>query len=65
MSNKAQNLSYHSDIKELFKEFQNQILATLQKQQEQINNLSRIIENTENKTNYILNIIDTILPQND
>lgn len=65
MTSNAQNLINHPNNSDLFKEFQNQILSIFQKQQEQLNNLNKIIENTENKINYVLNIIDTILPQND
>lgn len=59
------NSSLYSSVNNLLNEFKNQILELLQKQQKQLNNLNKLIGNTESKTNYVLNIIDSLLPQND
>lgn len=43
---------------DMLNEFKSQILTMIQKQQEQINNITILIENTDKKINYVLNIID-------
>lgn len=57
--------AFQTNLNELFDEFKNQILGLLQKQQEQINSLTTLAENNNKKTNYVLNIIDSIYQQND
>lgn len=49
-----------SSINDIINMFKTQVMTLLQKQQEQITNLTRIVEKAEKKTDYVLNIIDSI-----
>ena len=57
--------SLMTGINELINTFKTQIMTMLQKQQEQINNLTQLFQKTEKKTDYVLNIIDSIYSNND
>lgn len=62
--NISSSTSLASGINDLINDFKMQVMTLLQKQ-EQINNLTQIVENVEKKTNYVLNIIDSMYSQNE
>lgn len=65
-SNRGQinNNQSSTEINNMLTEFKSQIVTLIQKQQEQINNMTILMENTEKKINYVLSIIDNGFARN-
>lgn len=63
-SSSQETTSPMSSINDLINMFKTQVMSILQKQQEQINKLTQVIEKNEKKTDYVLNIIDSIYSNN-
>lgn len=59
------NSQSSTEINNMLTEFKSQIVILIQKQQEQINNMTSLMENTDKKINYVLSIIDNGFARND